>query len=215
MTPARVWLAWLAANVVPSVIVSLLLTIIGETLGADGSVVVAYVVLFALVAALQARVVGRWRERRGHVGATRPRRWALWTIVGLIVAMFFGVGTVATLDGLGHEWLGLIAGWTIAGVILGTAQAMALGVSAMSALWWVAATIAGWVGAAALYSRLASVGAPIAQAPGMRWLVGGLSVDGNAELAITALTFAAYGLLTGAVMARLTRHSTISSARPM
>ena len=214
MTPARVWLAWLAANVVPSVVVSLLLTVIGETLGADGSVVVAYVVLFALVAALQSRVVGRWRERRGHVGATRPRRWALWTIVGLIVAMFFGVGTVATLDGLGHEWLGLILGWTIAGIILGTAQATALGVSAMGALWWVAATIAGWAGAAAVYSRLASVGAPIAQAPAMRWLVGGLSVDGNAELAITALTFAAYGLLTGAVMARLTRHTSIPSARP-
>jgi len=213
MTPTRVWLAWLAANVVPSVLVSLLLTIIGETLGAAGSAVVAYVVLFALVAALQARVVGRWRERRGDVGATRPRRWALWTIVGLIVAMFFGVGTVATLDGLGHEWLGLILGWTIAGVILGTAQATALGVSTLGALWWVAATIVGWAGAAAVYSRLATVGGPIAQAPAVRWLVGGLSLDGNVELAITALTFAAYGLLTGAVMARLTRHPRIPSAR--
>ena len=214
MTPSRVWLAWLAANVVPSVIVSLLLTAAGGALGADRSVIVAYVVLFTLVAALQSRVVGQWRERRGDAGPLRPGRWALRTIVGLIVAMFFGVGTVATLDGLGHEWLGLIAGWTIAGVILGITQAAALGVPLASAAWWVAATIAGWAGAAAVYSRIASVGAPIARAPGMRWLVGGLSVEGNVELAITALTFAAYGLLTGAVMARLARHPSVSSARP-
>jgi hypothetical protein len=106
--------------------------------------------------------------------------------------MFFGVGTVATLDGLGHEWLGLIAGWTIAGLILGATQASA-------------ATIGGWASAAALYARVAELGGPIARAPGMRWLIGGLAVDGNIELAITALTFAAYGVLTGAVMARLTR----------
>ena len=207
MTPARVWVAWLAANVAPSVAVSMLLVVIRDALGTDRSVVVAYVLLFSLVAGLQARVVARWREWRAQGGA-RPRRWAVWTIAGLVAAMFFGVGTVATLDGLGHERLGLISGWAIAGLVLGATQAAALGVTAREAAWWVIATIVGWTSAAAAYSSLAVVGAPLTWGPVMRWLVGGLAVEGNVELAITALTFAAYGLLTGGVMARMARPGT-------
>ena len=109
MTPSRVWAAWLAANVIPSVVVSVLLVLAGAALGTDRSVVVAYVVLFGLVASLQARVWSRWRATRS--GAVRQRRWVVWTVVGLVAAMFFGVGTLATLDGLGHERRG-IAPWS-------------------------------------------------------------------------------------------------------
>ena len=204
MTPSRVWLAWLAANVLPSVAVSVLLVLVRDVLGTDRAVIAAYVLLFSLVTAMQARVVARWRAPR-RLGSERPRRWVVWTIAGLLVAMFFGIGTVATLDGLGHERLGLVTGWAIAGLMLGTAQSVALGVAMRDALWWVIATIAGWTVAAVAYSSVAVVGAPIARAPVMRWLIGGLAVEGNIELAITALTFAAYGLLTGVVMAHLSR----------
>jgi len=204
VSPTSVWLSWLGANVVPSVAVSVLLLLVAGSLGTDASAVVAYVALFALVASMQARVWRRWRTTHGSAGAT-GRRWTTWTIAGLVLAMFFGVGTVATLDGLGHERLGLVLGWAIAGLVLGLVQAPMLGVSAGRAVWWVVACVVGWASAAAIYTPLASVAAPVAQMPGLRWLVGGLALEGNIELAITVVTFAVYGMLTGAVLARLTR----------
>jgi hypothetical protein len=199
-----VWLSWLGANVLPSVAVSVMLALVAGTLGTDTSVVVAYVALFGLVALMQARVWASSRPMREASGAT-GRRWTTWTIVGLVAAMFFGVGTVATLDGLGHERLGLVLGWVIAGLVLGVVQAAMLGVPARRAAWWVAASVVGWASAAAVYAPLAAIAAPIIRAPGLRWLVGGLALEGNIELAITAVTFAVYGVLTGAVLARLTR----------
>jgi hypothetical protein len=203
VTPSRIWLSWLAANVVPSVVVSVLLALAAGTLGTDVSAVVGYITLFGLVALLQARVWARWRAMRPGAAVTR-RRWTMWTIVGLVVAMFFGVGTVATLDGLGHERLGLILGWVVAGLVLGLVQAPLLGVPASRAAWWVAAAVAGWASAAAICSPLAAVAAPIARMPLVVWLLGGLALEGNIELAITAVTFAVYGTLTGVVLARLT-----------
>jgi hypothetical protein len=204
VSPTSVWLSWLGANVLPSVAVSVMLALLATTLGTDTSAVLAYVALFGLVALMQARVWGRWRTTRGSAGATR-RRWTTWTIIGLVLAMFFGVGTVATLDGLGHERLGLVLGWVIAGLVLGVVQAPMLGVSAARAIWWVVASVIGWASAAVVYAPLASVAGPLAQTPGLRWLVGGLALEGNIELAITAVTFAVYGMLTGVVLARLTR----------
>jgi hypothetical protein len=189
--------------VIPSVAVSVLMAIVATSLGTNTSAIVAYVVLFAMVAMLQARVWSRWLA----TGPTSPgagRRWTMWTLVGLVAAMFFGVGTLATLDGLGYERLGLVAGWVIAGLVLGLAQAPLLGVAAGRAAWWVAASVVGWATAAAVYAPLATIAAPIIGAPGVRWLLGGLAIEGNVELAITAVTFAVYGLLTGAVLARLT-----------
>jgi len=203
VTPSRVWLSWLAANVIPSMVVSILLLLVRGALGTDRSAIVAYIVLFVLVAVLQARVWARWRAARGG-SSVRARRWTAWTLIGLVAAMFFGVGTVATLDGLGHERLGLVAGWAIAGLVLGVAQAMSLAVSARAAAWWVVATIAGWAGAAAAYSTFAAATAPLVNAPVLRWLVGGLAIEGNIELAITAVTFAIYGASTGVVLASLT-----------
>jgi hypothetical protein len=195
-----VWLAWVTANVLPSVIVSLLLVITAESLGTNASAVVAYVVLFALVAVLQARVWIHWRS--GAAPVPGRGRWVTWTLIGLVVAMFFGVGTLATLDGLGNERLGLVGGWAIAGLVLGLAQAPMLGVTAGRAGWWVAASVVGWAAAAALYGPLSKMAAPVVGAPGIRWLLGGLALEGNVELAITAVTFAGYGALTGAVLAR-------------
>ena len=203
MSPSGVWLAWLTANVLPSVAVSVLLAMFATTLGTNTSAVVAYVVLFALVAALQARVWSRWRTGRDEV-RMGGRRWVTWTLVGLVTAMFFGVGTLATLDGLGHERIGLVAGWVVAGLVLGIAQAPLLGVPTTRAAWWVAASVVGWAGAAAVYAPLSRVAAPIVEAPGIRWLLGGLAIEGNVELAITAVTFAIYGVITGAVLAHLT-----------
>ena len=203
MSPSRVWVAWLIANVLPSVAVSVLMAIVATTLGTNTSAVVAYVVLFAMVAVLQARVWSRWLATR-QTSRGIGRRWMMWTLIGLVAAMFFGVGTLATLDGLGYERLGLVAGWVVAGLVLGLAQAPLLGVAAGRAAWWVAASVVGWATAAAVYSPLSKIAAPIAGAPGVRWLLGGLAIEGNVELAITAVTFAVYGLLTGAVLARLT-----------
>ena len=200
VSPTRVWLAWLTANVLPSVIVSLLLVMVDESLGTDASTIGAYAVLFALVAVLQARVWQRCRS--GAAPGAGPARWVTWTLIGLVVAMFFGVGTLATLDGLGNERLGLIGGWVIAGLVLGLAQAPMLGVTAGRAGWWVAASVVGWAAAAALYGPLAKMAAPVVGAPGGRWLLGGLALEGNVELAITAVTLATYGALTGAVLAR-------------
>jgi hypothetical protein len=203
VSPSRVWGAWLIANVMPSVVVSVLMAVAATTLGTNTSAVVAYVVLFAMVSMLQARVWSRWLA----TGKTPPgtgRRWIMWTLIGLVAAMFFGVGTLATLDGLGYERLGLITGWVIAGLVLGLAQAPLLGVAAGRAAWWVAASVVGWATAAAVYAPLSKIAAPIVGAPGVRWLLGGLAIEGNVELAITAVTFAVYGLLTGAVLARLT-----------
>lgn len=209
MTPARVWIEWLGANVIPSIVVSALLLVAGKTLGTDVAVVIAYVVLFGLVAVLQARVWRRWRAGRGLTSPT-GRRWTLWTIAGLVAAMFFGIGIVVTLDGIGHERLGLFVGWAIAGLVLGSIQAAALGVSVAAKLWWISASVAGWGGAAAAYSEVASTGTRIARVFIVRWLVGGLAVDGNVELAITAITFAVYGALTGLVLARLTPSAHVS-----
>ena len=197
----RVWLEWLVANVAPSIAVSLLMVVVAGALGTNASAVVAYLVLFVLIALMQARVWARWRSSQAL--ASRHRRWTTWTLVGLVVAMFFGVGTLATLDGLGHDRLGLIAGWALAGLVLGLVQAPILGVPAARAAWWVAASVVGWATAAAVYAPLSKVAAPIVGAPGIRWLLGGLAIEGNVELAITAVTFAAYGALTGAVLARL------------
>ena len=69
MTPSRVWLSWLAANVVPSVAVSALLVLAAGTLGTDASAVIGYVALFGLVALLQARVWARWRAMRTGAAA--------------------------------------------------------------------------------------------------------------------------------------------------
>ena len=81
MTPSRVWAAWLAANVIPSFVVSVLLVLAGAALGTDRSVVVAYVVLFGLVAyTASAGLVAMARDARS--GAVRQRRWVGWTIVG-------------------------------------------------------------------------------------------------------------------------------------
>ena len=198
VSASRVWMAWLAANVVPSVAVSVLLALVAGPLGTDASAVAAYVVLFALVALMQARVWARWR-------ATGVRRWTMWTLIGLVVAMFFGVGTLATLDGLGHERLGLIAGWVVAGIILGAIQAPLLGAPARQAVWWVVASLIGWASAAAVFMPLAELARPVTRAPGLRWLVGGLSLEGNIELAITAVTFAVFGAFTGVVLAHLPR----------
>ena len=210
MTPLAVWLAWVAANIIPSFVVSALLFAIVDALGVNGSVVVAYVVLFALVAALQARV---WRRWLGAPSSARPtwRRWAGWTVVALVVAMFFGVGIVATLDGLGHEHLGLIAGWAVAGAVVGGVQATTLGASRGWVWWWIAASVAGWIIPAIVYSTAASALERMARAVVVRWLVGGLAVDGNIELAITAMTFAVYGMLTGLVLARAAARRTTSA----
>lgn len=204
MTRFGVWLAWVAANVVPSVAVSALLLALRDTLGVDRAAVTAYVVLFGLVATVQALVWARWHAARSTPAVVSWRRWAGWTIVALIAAMFFGVGTVATLDGLGHEHLGLIVGWAVAGLVLGAVQAAILGASGMPQLWWVLATVASWAGAAAAYGRVAAAAAEIGRTTVVRWLVGGLSLEGNIELGITAATFAVYGMLTALVLARLT-----------
>jgi hypothetical protein len=202
MSPFRVWLSWVAANVIPSFVVSALLVAIVDALGVNRSVVVAYVVLFALVAGLQARV---WRRWLGAASAGGPtwRRWAGWTLVALVVAMFFGVGIVATLDGLGHEHLGLIAGWAVAGAVVGAVQAATLGVSRTWVGWWIAASVSGWIIPAIIYSTAASTLSDVGRSAGVRWLLGGLAVDGNIELAITGMTLAVYGMLTGVVLARV------------
>ena len=210
MSPFVVWLSWVAANVVPSFVVSALLVATVDALGVNRSVVVAYVVLFALVSALQARV---WRRWLGAASAGGPtwKRWAGWTVVALVVAMFFGVGIVATLDGLGHDHVGLIAGWAVAGAVLGGIQATTLGVSRTWVWWWIAATVTGWVIAAIVYSTAASTLGKLGRSGAVRWLVGGLAVDGNIELAITALTFAVYGMLTGIVLACVAARRTASA----
>jgi hypothetical protein len=124
--------------------------------------------------------------------------------------MFFGVGIVATLDGLGHEHVGLIAGWAVAGAVLGGVQAARLGVSRRWVAWWVAASVAGWIIPAVVYSAAASALGRAGRSVVVRWLLGGLAVDGNIELAITAMTFAVYGMLTGLVLARVTAQRTVS-----
>lgn len=203
MTPFAVWFTWVGANVVPSLLVSALLLVAADSLGVNRSVVLAYVVLFGLVAVLQARVWVRWRGARSDGNGPTWSRWAGWTIVALVIAMFFGVGIVATLDGLGHEHIGLIVGWAVAGGVVGGVQAMALGVSRSWVSWWVAASVAGWIIPAVVYSTAAAALDSIGRFAAVRWLVGGLAVDGNIELAITAMTFAVYGMLTGIVLARL------------
>jgi hypothetical protein len=210
MSPLVVWLSWVAANVVPSFVVSALLVAVVDALGVDRSVVVAYVVLFALVAALQARV---WRLWLGATSGRGPtwRRWAGRTVVALVVAMFFGVGIVATLDGLGHEHLGLIAGWAVAGAVVGGVQATTLGASRSWVWWWIAASVTGWIIPAIVYSMAASTLSQVGRSVIVRRLLGGLAVDGNIELAITALTFAVYGMFTGIVMARATARRTATA----
>jgi hypothetical protein len=205
VTRTGVWAAWVAANVVPSLVVSVLLFMGTRTLGTDRSAVLAYVLLFALVAAWQGWVWVRWRGTGSAL--VSGRRWVVVTLAARVVAMFFGVGIVATLDGLGHERLGLVAGWTVAGAIVGATQAAALRASRPTAWWWIAASVAGWATAAALYVPLAAIGSGLARAPIVRWLVGGLALEGNIELGITALTFALTGMLTGVVLARLTPRS--------
>ena len=209
MSPFRVWLSWVAANVIPSFVVSALLLAIVDALGVNRSVVVAYVVLFALVSALQARVWRRWAGP-GSAGGPTWRRWAGWTVVALVVAMFFGVGIVATLDGLGHEHVGLIAGWAVAGAVVGGVQATTLGVSRTWIWWWMAASVTGWIIPAAVYSTVASTLDEVGRSAVVRWMLGGLAVDGNIELAITAMTFAVYGMLTGLVLARVAARRTAS-----
>ena len=200
MTPGRVWLAWLGANVAPSLVVAAVILAVRQTLGVDQLVVVAFVLLFGLVAWLQARVWVRWRMRRDGGASPRALRWTAWTIGGLLVAMFFGVGTLATLDGLGSERLGLVLGWLIAGLVLGLVQSFVLGVTRVHAALWVGACVSGWGAAAALFSQLHGGSAQLAQVP----LLGSLMLEGNVELAITAFTFALYGISTGAVLSRLT-----------
>ena len=202
MTRGRIWLAWLVANIAPSLLVSAVIVALRQTLGVNQLAVIAYVLLFASVAWLQARVWVRWRTQRA--GGPKPRavRWASWTIAGLVAAMFFGVGALATLDGLGNEKLGLFVGWVAAGLVLGVVQAAVLGVSRLHAALWVAACVSGWGAAAAFYSHLS--GSQLGDVPVFRWLVGGLLLEGNVELAITAFTFALYGISTGAVLSRLT-----------
>ena len=204
MMRSSVWLAWVAANIIPSFVVSALVLVVRDALGLDRSVVVAYVVLFGLVATLQARVRAWWLGGLAPTRGTRPGRWVATTLVALVVAMFFGVGIVATLDGLGHEHLGLIAGWAVAGGVLGGAQAATLGAASTWKWVWTAASVTSWVIAAATYSRIAAAGSDLTRTPLVRWLVGGLAVEGNIELGITALTFAVYGALTGLVLVFLT-----------
>ena len=158
--------------------------------------------LFGLVATLQAGVRVRWLG--GRTATITMRRWAATIVVALVVAMFFGIGIVATLDGLGHEHLGLIAGWAIAGAVLGAVQATSLGASHTWKWVWAGASVASSVIAAATYSRIAAAGSSLTRTPLVRWLVGGLAVEGNIELGITALTFAVYGALTGLVLVFLT-----------
>ena len=127
MTPGRVWAAWLTANVAPSLVVAAIILALRRALGVNQLVVIAFVLLFGLVAWLQARVWVRWRMRREGGASPRVLRWTAWTVGGLVVAMFFGVGTLATLDGLGSETLGLVLGWLVAGLVVGLAQAFVLG----------------------------------------------------------------------------------------
>jgi hypothetical protein len=70
---------------------------------------------------------------------------------------------------------------------------------------WASATVASWIGvAAATHSRIATASVGLTRTPFVTWLVGGLAVEGNIELGITAATFAVYGILTGLVLASLT-----------
>jgi hypothetical protein len=212
MTPLRVWVWWVAANVAPSLVVSALLAAIVDTLGVNWSVVVAYVLWFGLVAAFQSGVWLRWRSATSAGSSATWGRWAGWTVAALIIAMFFGVGIVATLDGLGHERLGLIAGWTVAGCLVGGVQAATLGVARRWGWWWVTASVAGWMITAAAYPHVADTLAGLSRSGIVRWMVGGLAVDGNIELAITAMTFAVYGALTGIVLARLAARPATSAS---
>jgi len=204
MTRSAVWTAWLAANVIPSVAASTAVLAMRDSYGVDGAVVTAYVLLFGLTASLQAVVRARWVRCYSQTAPKRAGRWTTWTLIALIVAMFFGVAIVATLDGLGHERLGLIAGWAVAGTVLGVAQAILLETGRAWKWSWIAASVAGWSIAAAGHSWFARVASGFTQLAVVRWLAGGLHVEGNIELGITALTFALYGMLTGAVLAYAT-----------
>ena len=58
----------------------------GRALGTNHAAVVAFVVLFALVAVMQARVWAHWRAVLGG-GEVRPRYWVTRTLIGLVVGI--------------------------------------------------------------------------------------------------------------------------------
>jgi hypothetical protein len=202
LTRSTVWAAWLAANVLPSLVVSAIVLAGQRALGIGQTAPIAYGALFVLVAALQSVVWLRWRRQAYGGQEVRARTWVAWTIVGLLFAVVCAVGMLAAFDGAADERILFGVGWVIAGLALGFAQANVLGPPRRVAAWWMLASAMGWACAAVVMEATASV--RISTLPIARWIVGGLVVPGNNEIWMFAVTLAVYGVFTGAVMARLT-----------
>jgi hypothetical protein len=184
----------MAANLMPLVIVSQIILRFRDSLGAEWSSAIAYLVLFPLVAGLQGSVIASM----GHRGV----RWALVTVVALTLAMMLGMVVMATAEGHGSETLWMHGSWLVAGLVLGTGQWLELRRWLARPRWWILATAAGWVGGAAIWSGLWAWRSTLSRAIPWRALLGGLDVTGNIELSIVAVTLVIYSGATAAVLAR-------------
>lgn len=166
------WLGWLLG--IPCIIV---LALLGEGLGIGGTQ--------AIVGAGMGLGVGLLQARALRSVGMRPAPWLASSAIGL--ALPFLPFDLAHLLGRSLPY-SLPACVAAGGVIVGTWQALLLRRLFHGALWWVPASILGWL----LAAGMAAISDRLLQAHAVRGLAGA-----GLYLALIALGGVAVGLLTG------------------
>jgi hypothetical protein len=191
--PAR----WFLANLAPLFIVVLVAATLDGRAGNSAVPLVGHLALVLSAAVGQAMVL--------RVHGVAVGRWIVATMIGFAVGLALGVGLLATLDGLGHEVLGMGLGTALLGAVLGSAQALAMRRERAGEAIWIAASASAWVVVGLLWLAgwhrahgLVSGGGPLS--PFTR-----LYEAGNAELLLLGIGLAGSSLFTGPVLARIVR----------
>jgi hypothetical protein len=185
--------SWLAAVMIPLVLVSQVTLRLRSPLGVEGAAAAAYGLLFPLVAGLQGGVVAA-------LGG-RGLRWSIATLLSLVGAMAVAVATMATADGHGSETLWMLASWCLGGLVMGAGQRIGGRGWLVRPGRWLIATVAGWVGGAGIWSLLWMWREPLSRWLPWRSALGGLDIPGNVELSMIAVTFVVYAVSTSPLLA--------------
>ncbi|MGH7719081.1 MAG: hypothetical protein ACREON_09595 [Gemmatimonadaceae bacterium] len=188
---------WFLANAAPLLLVALVAAVVDERAHDSTVAVAGHLTLVLSAAALQALVL------RSH--GIAPWRWMLATLAGFGIGLVFGVGLFATLDGLGHETIGMGLGMVLLGAALGGTQSLVLRRGRARGALWTAGSAAAWLAFGLLWLAGWHYAHGTMSGRGALAPLARLYDTGNAELLLLAVGLAGYGLLTGALLSRVIR----------